>query len=420
MFGLFKNKELERVKSELAEIKNAFNLPNDAFYGSLTPSGVTVTAENSKKSATVYACTRLLANAMAVMKLPIYQRMSDGSKQIVDHDYFWLFNEEPTPSFTAASFWQYEMASKLLKGDAFAWLKRNRLGVVQEVEPVPHECVRVKRSDNELVYLVNDGISRFSINGADMLHFAGFGFNGVRGESVISYGARNAIGNSLAADEFAAEYFTNGIVPSSVIQYPAGTNFSKDQQDALRQQFEDRYSGAGNRHKPLLLTNGGELSQVQINAIDAQLLETRHFQVTEICRAFGVPPDIVGENVTSAWGTGLEQKFNALMRLTINPYAIQMEQELNRKLWPRSSKFYVEFDRESLLAGDSKTESEVFSAALGGPGQQGYRTINEIRHKKNLPPDPNPLANSVFIAGAAPATAQQPSTAQQQTARPNP
>jgi HK97 family phage portal protein len=247
--------------------------------------------------------------------------------------------------------------------------------------------VSIKFRDDHLIYLINDGANQYGLHQDDVLHFPGFGFDGIEGESVIRFAARQAVGTALAADEFSGEFFANGTTPSAVITYPAGVAPTDPQKDYMRQQFEERHTGRGNRHKPLLLVNGGKLEPVSMTAEDAQLLETRKFQVIEIARAFGVPPHMIGEtSASTSWGSGIEQMSIGFVRYTLTPHLRRIEQELNRKLWPRSYKYFVEFNRDGLLAGDSKTEAEVFGKALGGPGAQGWMTVNEVRHIKNLEP----------------------------------
>jgi HK97 family phage portal protein len=279
------------------------------------------------------------------------------------------------------------ISSMLLRGDGIAELKRDRFGVIKNIMPLPRQCVVIKKVDDHLVYLVNDGVSSYGLHQDDVLHFPGFGFNGIHGESVIQYAARQAIGTAIAADEFSGEFFANGAQPSSVITYPQGVSPKSDQQEYLRGQIEEHHVGRGKRLKPLILTNGGTLTPVSMTAEDAQLLETRKFQVVEIARAFGVPPHMIGEtSASTSWGSGIEQMSIGYVRYTLGMHLSRSEQELNRKLWPRSLRFFVEFNRDGLLAGDSKTESEVFGKALGGPGAQGWMTVNEVRRIKNLPP----------------------------------
>jgi HK97 family phage portal protein len=296
------------------------------------------------------------------------------------------------------------ISNLLLRGDGLAEIIRNRQGVPVGFMPLPRECVKIDRRGNELVYYISDGVSKpYGRVQDDILHFPGFGFSGTCGESVIKNAARNAIGSAIAADEYSGEYFANGANPSVVVQYPEGVSPKDEQLDYLRKQLEDRTTGQGKRHKPLLLVNGGSLNPVSLSAEDSQLLQTRQFQVVDIARAFGVPPHMLGEQST-VWGSGLEQISGGFVRYTMNPYLSRIEQELNRKLWPRSQKYFVEFNREGLLAGDSKAEAEYFAKALGGPGTQGWMSVDEVRRVKNLPPDGNPKMSRVIEAGAKPVT----------------
>lgn len=409
MFGFGKTKALEaqvdQLRQELTTIKN--EIPDwggltgsqwTDFYTAPSSAGVSVTSESAKRSAAVSACVRLIAGSVALLPLPVYERKAEGRSR-VDHDVWWLLNESPYPTITACSFWEWMLSSSLLRPDGLAQIQRNRQGGIKGFMPLPRECVTIKKTDNQLVYLVNDGISKYGLHQDDVLHFPGFGFNGVQGESVIQFAARQAIGTSLAADQYSGEFFSNGVTPSTVITYPQGVSPTKPQQDELRTQFEEKHSGAGNRHKPLLLVNGGKAESVSMTAEDAQLLETRKFQVVEIARAFGVPPHMIGEtSASTSWGSGIEQMSIGYVRYTLGPHLCRIEQELNRKLWPRSLKYFVEFNRDGLLAGDSKTESEVFGKALGGPGAQGWMSINEVRRIKNLEPLEGEEYNRVQIS----------------------
>ena len=352
-------------------------------------SGVAVTVESAKRSAAVYSCVRLIAGAVALLPLPIFERTPDGGRKVFDHPLWWMLNESPYPTLTACSFWEWMLASSLLRGDGIAQILRDRNGNITGFMPIPRQCVDVDILNGRLVYYISDGQTNYGLFDHDVLHFPGFGFDGIKGESVIRYAARQAVGTALAADDYAGEFFANGASPSIALSYPQGVAPTEAQQNHLREQFAERYTGTGNRHRPLLLVNGGKVEPVSLNAEDAQLLETRKFQVVEIARAFGVPPHMIGEtSASTSWGSGIEQMSIGFVRYTLGPHLRRIEQELNRKLWPQSPKYFVEFNRDGLLAGDSKTESEVIAKSLGGPGAQGWRTVNEARRLKNLPPVP--------------------------------
>jgi len=413
MFGLTTQKELNRQLDSLrAEFRNAGGWQDadsqlwSTFGVVPTAAGVSVTAESAKRSAAVYACVNLIAGTIASTPIPIFERTADGRRK-VDHPLQWLLNEQPCPGMTAASMWEWLISSILLRGDGLCEIVRTSKGSNQIKALVPLERDQVvvsEATDGRLIYAYREeGGKTRGILQEDILHFPGYGFNGLRGESVIGYAGRQAIGTALAADLHAGGFFQRGASPSIAIEYPAGVAPKAEQADFLRAQFDEKYSGIDNSHRPLVLVNGGKISQVSLSPQDSQLLQTRQWQVIDIARAFGVPPVLIGESEkTSSWGSGVEQILRAFLTFTLNPRLVMIEQELNRKLWPTRERFFLEFNRQGWLEGDNAAQTDYLTKALGGPGAQGWMTINEVRRLKNLPPIPG--GDELTKAGANNAT----------------
>lgn len=394
------------VLSSDPRVAEFFGLPRSA-------SGMAVTPTTAKCVSAAYACARLIAGAIAVLPIKVYERQGSVRKEI-QHDVWWLLNEQPFPTLSAATWLEWLTDNMLMRGDGLSQIRRKRNFEVDGFMPLPREATLIERKRDELIYLIGDyetsgnrdSFKAYGLVQDDVIHVPGFGFNGIHGESVIRYAARQSIGTALAADEFSGKFFANGMNVGSVIKYPQGVSPDVEQQNFLREQFEERYSGRANSHKPLLLVNGGELQKVSLSANDAQLIQTRQFQVIDIARAFGVPPHMIGETSSgTTWGAGIEQMSIGFVRYTLGPHLKRIEQELNRKLWPRSPRYFVEFDREALQSGDLKSESEFIAKALGGPGTQGYLSVNEVRSKKNMAPLPgwDDVAKAGAKSGAVPA-----------------
>jgi HK97 family phage portal protein len=164
---------------------------------------------------------------------------------------------------------------------------------------------------------------------------------------------------------------------------------TQEQQNELRTAFATKYAGTANAHRlPLVLTEGLDAKEISLSAEDAQLLEARKFQVVDIARAFGVPPHMIGETSgSSAVGAGYEQQARDFVMHTLRLHLKRLEQELNRKLFPRDTGKFVRFDLGDLIEGDSKAQAEYNKAALGGPGSgPGWLTPDEVRKMKGLPP----------------------------------
>lgn len=392
----------ERVEPTIGNLENGndfVDVPSsdprvlDIFGLTPTAAGAMVNAVTANRVAAVYACRRLIAGAISTLPLPIYKRTDDGGRERVKHPYWWLLNEEPTPRFTAASFWEFVTSDMLMRGDGIAYIQRpsnNGFGVSALI-PWRRDNVAIYRADDRLRYVFFDTIDGkrgyFTADQDDVLHFPGDAFNGIFSLSVIGSAARQAIGIAMKADEFAGTFFGSG----AAIQYAATApkKMTPEQQKEFRDAWLEKYGqGKGGISKiPLVLTEGMDVKELSMTAEDAQLLEARKFQVADIARAFGVPPHMIGEtSASTSWGTGIESMSIGFVKFTLKQHTNRFAQELNRKLFPRIDRYFTEYNYDALLEGDSKTQADVIAKALGGPGTQGYMAVDEIRKIKNLAP----------------------------------
>lgn len=355
--------------------------------GGMSSAGVAVTEQSAMRVSAVYASVNLIGGAISSLPLPVYERTVEG-RQRASHDVWWLLNEQPHPAFSAAVMWEYLTASLLLNGDAYAEILRaSRLSpTIVGFKPWAKSRVDTKRIGERLVYLVteDDGVVR-PIHQDDMIHVPGPGFDGINGMSQIRHALRNSAGIALAADEYSAAFFKNGARPDFAIEVTG--NVTRDQQDMIRSTWSDRHGGAGKAHLPALMVGGAKVHELTMNAEDAQLIDTRRFQVEDIARIFGVPPHMIGHTEkTTSWGSGVEQMSIGFVKYTLQRHLVKIEQELNRKIWPNSQRYFVEFATAGLERGDYKSRNEGYRIAIGRAGEPGWMTVNEVRKLENLPP----------------------------------
>lgn len=365
----------------------------DAFGVSPAASGMAVTATTAMRVSAVSACVTKISGAIISMPLHIYRLNGGDIPDRLPRDNLWyLLNEQPSPQYTSSSHWEGVSMAQLLRGDAFTLIKRDIYGSVKELLPLPWGSVSPIRSvDGGVRYYVNmptHGIGTW-YEAADILHFPGLGFDDVtmRSMSVIQYGARNAVGNALAMDEYSGKFFANGAHPSISLESPKVMN--PEQILAMQQAFVRKYSGVDNAHKfPLVLTEGVTAKEISLSADDAQLIESRRYQVQDIARAFGVPGFLINDSSgQTSWGPGLETNGKAFVKYTLNSWLRKIEQELNRKLYPRNTGRFVEFYRDALEEGDLASQGAYFRTALGGPGAgDGHMSVNEVRKIKRMAP----------------------------------
>jgi HK97 family phage portal protein len=359
-------------------------------------SGV-VSERTAMNSAAVYACVALLGGAMSNMPLEFFRRGDDNAgvdREQYMPDEWWLFNESPFPAWTAATWREYMMWSLLLQGDSFTRIHRASplSPKIVGFEPLHPMSVVVRRYGDRLRYQVSPQPSQqwespappmANYDQDDILHVPGPGFDGLRGMSQITSALHTAGSIALSSDDYMANFFKNSARPDFVLETDG--KMEKDQQETLREQWNEKYSGTARSFLPAILTGGLKLKAIQLTANDAQLLDTRKFQVEDICRIFGVPPFMVGQTEkTTSWGTGIEQLGIAFVKYTLGRHLVKIEQEINRKIFRTNPRFCV-FKTDGLLRGDMKTRHEAYRSAIGRAGEPGWMTIDEVRTKEYMP-----------------------------------
>jgi HK97 family phage portal protein len=115
----------------------------------------------------------------------------------------------------------------------------------------------------------------------------GLSDDGVKGLSPIEV-AREAVGLSLATEDYGARFFGNGTHIGAYIETDAP--LTKEVQQNLKESIGREHGGILNSHKIPVFDNGMKLQRLNMTSEDAQFLQSRKFQISEIARIFRVPP----------------------------------------------------------------------------------------------------------------------------------
>jgi HK97 family phage portal protein len=356
---------------------------------------------------TVYACVSLRAGAIAAMPMHIYNRSRDGDlERDVNNPLWWVLNEEFSPRWPASAGWVFLVASKILHGDGFAEILRRPDGAVAGLVPLHPNRVRVIASPDgsRLIYEVQPDSTIQSPDKAravmrvldqdDMLHVTGFGFNGLRSLSALRSSLATAGRLAINAQDFSDGFLRNLGRPDYALKAPG--NLSDAQFDRLRQMLE-QHAGPANSGKPMVLEGGLDIHAITMPLEDMQLLETRKFQVEEICRALGVPPFMVGHTEkTTSWGTGVAAMGAGFVRFNLRDDLNSFQNEINRKFFKTTRKV-AEFDTSELERADIGVMMTALRAGVGRAGELPILSLGEARHWLRLPkeypggmPQPNP------------------------------
>ena len=360
------------------------NALSDLFGVMPSVAGPEVTPKTSMKVSIVFACVRLIAGAIAQMPVHIFEQQKNGDKQrIGDHNLTGLFNLQPTPAWSAATFWEFIVASVLLHGDGYAVLLRNRNGDVEEILPISPVGINVENKNGRLTYFFQLNGQAKGFDQDDILHFPGFGFNGLKSMSVIQWGAFNSIGLEIAMEQHSGEFFKSGSTQRVAVIKQG--KWGDEQKQAFREAWVKTYGGTENSKYPLVLDNSTDIKTLSLSAKDSQLLESREFQITDIARAFGLPSFMVNqEQKSTSWGSGIGEIGLSFLRYTLGPHLNRFQQEINRKLFLNKTSF-AEFIAASLMRLTLKDRNDAYRQAIGGSQGPGWMTVNEVRKLENLP-----------------------------------
>jgi HK97 family phage portal protein len=199
----------------------------------------------------------------------------------------------------------------------------------------------------------------------------------------LSFG-RQTFGLAQAIERASGDTFRNGVRPSGLLK--TADTLTLDQRKQAEELLQEKFAGAINAGRPMLLDRGMDWVQLSISPEDAQMLQSRAFSVEEVCRFFGVPPFMVGHTEkTTSWGTGLEQQTLGFQKFTLRRRLKRIEQALAKQLLSpadRQAGIVIEFNLEGLLRGDSGARASFYQQMLSN----GVMTINEVRALENLAP----------------------------------
>lgn len=353
----------------------------DWFGGAKGKAGISVTEKSAVKFIAVYRAVALVSGAIASLPLEAHRL---GPERTLFRS---MLLERPHPDMTSMELWETTLAHLLLWGNAYLDLSRSELGTIQWLEPINPGAVTAKRvtktaanpAGKQFTIRYDNGQSK-DFTPFEILHIPGPGYDGVSGLSPIG-AARQGIELGLAAEQYGARLFGSGSLMSGILQ--TDQTLDETSARALKTRWTEKVSGLEHAHEVAVLDSGAKFQSMSIPPEDAQFIESRKFQVTEIARLYGIPPHLLGDvEVSSSWGTGIEQQSIGFVVYTLMPWLTRMQQRLSDRLLPRGVTCH--FHTDQLTLGDAKTRAEADQILI----QNGVKSFNQSRENQGMPPRP--------------------------------
>jgi HK97 family phage portal protein len=327
---------------------------------------------------------KVIAESLASLPLHLI-REDDGYKtRARDHPLYRVLHDLANEETTSLNFREAMFASLLLWGNAYAQIER-KLGHVTALWFLKPQYMKVERDrqTQRLKYQYSDDKTGQLMNfkPREIFHVVGFSVDGITGMSPVAQ-ARDTIGLAFAAEEYGSKFFANGARPGGVLEHPGVV---KDP-DRVRLAWNAAYQGSRNSHKTAILEEGMKYHAITIPPNDAQFLETRKFQLNEICRIFRVPPHMIAD-LDRATFSNIEHLAIEFVQHTLRPWIVRFEQAVYKSLLSEEERFlyYAKFNVDGLLRGDYSSRMQGY--AIGR--QNGWLSANDIRDMEDMNPIPD-------------------------------
>jgi len=334
-----------------------------------------VNEKSSLSLSAVWACVRIIANSVRILPLHLYERTAGGRVKVYDHPVS-IFMREPNDYWTTADLAEWLLTSVLLWGNGYCRIvhdpltyRPKRLDYLR-----PFDVEPVLGSDNVLRYRIGGE----TVGAEEIIHIKGLGTDPLKGLSPIQKHREN-ISLSMEAQSYGERFFSKGGNTSGVFSLP-GT-LKDEQYKRLKGQLDARVVGLANSHSPLLLEGGMSYSRVNIPLNDAQFIETRKYQSSEIAAIFGVPVHMLG-NLDKATYNNTELLGIEYVTYCLMPWIQKLTAEFNRKLLTEEEKgkYYFSYSVNGLMRADAKSRSEYYKNMT----LIGAMNANEVREFEDM------------------------------------
>ena len=341
-----------------------------------------------KTNVIVYRCVNLIAQSASHVPWVILKNQNGLRKKLYSHPLHKLLNH-PNPSKAGADFFTEVIASLLLFGNAYVLAVGRDDTQPQELHLLHAKSVEVVvRSGRQVAYKYRhaSGETLYPINPTDsksrVMHLRTYHpTDPTYGLSCLE-AASLPIDIHSSASKWNSSLLRNGARPSGALVMKDSSGYlSDDQFERLKEQLYEKYSGASNSGKPLLLEGGLDWREMSISPKDMDFIESKNSAAREIALAFGMPPQLLGINGDNTYSNMQEARL-ALWEETLIPLLDKIANAMTHWFagWFHDG-IVIDFDRDSISALTDKRENLWTKIA-----DSNFMTVNEKRAFVGLGP----------------------------------
>jgi len=367
---------------------------NEIFNGNVSGGGISVSPERALAIAPVFQAINLISGDVAKLPLNIYKRTPEqGDKgRVIDenHPGQRLLKYRPNSEMSAFKFWRRMMTHALLWSNAYALIERDETGKPISLLPLLPDRTSPHRTKAGVLFYVSEiGGELKGFAASNILHLEQVSVNGLADCQLI-YKARESFALSIAAENFASKYFSNGGRIGGILEMPAG--MQKQGADNLESGFRKTYEGLDTSFKTVILRDGAKFHQAQFTPEQTQMVAARTQQVKEVARWFNIPPHKLGDDSNASYNS-LEQENRSYLNHCLSAWLKTIESECYLKILApmeqESNSHFIEFNVGALIAADIATQYQIYRTGI----EAGILSPDEVRAMQNLNPRPDKMGS---------------------------
>ena len=342
---------------------------------------IPINMNTAMRYSAVFACIRVLSETLASLPIPLYRKKPDGDRESMnDLGIYDILHNRPNEEMSPFSFKEMCMVALNTGGNAVAEKQYSKYGDLVGLYPYKWTMTSIDRDKNtgKLQYKIRGDTQERILSREQVFHVPGLSFDGVIGLSPIEY-ATSAIRLGLSYETFGNSFYKNGMNPSIALEYP--NELSEEAFKRLKADLDKAYAGLANVGKALIAEGGAKVKELTIKPADAQLIESKHFQIEDIARYYRVPLHLI-QDLLRATNNNIEHQSLEFVIYSMMPWVKRWEEAINMQLLTRKERmagYYFEFKMDALLRGDMKSRSESYAVGR----QWGWLSVNDIRRLEN-------------------------------------
>jgi HK97 family phage portal protein len=354
-------------------------------WGISDASGQIVTPASAEHAlATVGACVSVISGAISSLPALVYRWEGERRVEAPLHPLQRLIDRGPTPLMSWPDWVEFTVSSVLLRGNAISEIIVDGAGRLTELRPISWELVSIVRMPGRrIAYDITDDVqggTRRVLQEA-IYHLRDRNDDG--GPVGVSRLTRAAgvLGNAQALAEFSGSMWRNSINPSGSIEVEG--KIGPEAFGQLQERWRQLYSGPHNAGRALVLDQGAKFKPISVSPEDAELLESRKFAVSELCRIYGVPPPLIQDYSHNTF-TNSQEASRWFASNTLTPWTTKIEAEARRSLFSSAAAVNHELvlDMSDLLRGSPLERWQANEIAV----RSGVLDPDEIRTQEGWAP----------------------------------